>query len=167
MSETPQQYTARIVGNVGGRDPREILASTPARLRALLDAASADTLSRAPAPGRWSVAEIVAHLADAEIVGAWRFRSVLAQDGVALQAYDQNAWADAFRYARADPAESLELFTALRRSTLGVLSRVDPARLAHAGLHEERGRESVAHLMVMYAGHDLNHVTQIEALVRA
>jgi uncharacterized damage-inducible protein DinB len=112
-----------------------------------------------------SVVQIAAHLADSEIVGAWRFRTVLAQDGVPLQAYDQNAWASAFGYEQAAVAESVTLFGALRRATVDLLRRVDPRRHEHAGMHAERGRESIQHLMRMYAGHDLNHLAQIERLL--
>lgn len=164
-SETPQQYTERLLGYVGDADPLEILSSTAGRLRSLLAGRSREELSRQPAPARWSPAEIVVHLSDAEVVGAWRFRAALAQNAVPFQAYDQNVWADAFRYAEADPAEALELFDVLRRSTVSLLGRVDPSRFDHYGMHAERGRESVAHLMRLYAGHDRNHLRQIETLL--
>jgi hypothetical protein len=167
MAETAQQYIARITGLVGDRDPWEVLASTPGRLRSLVGGATPEELRWTTSPTRWSIVEIVAHLADAEIVGAWRIRSVLARDGIVLQAYDQNAWASAGDYARADPAESVALFEALRTATLGVLRRTDRTRFSHAGFHDERGQESVAHIMRMYAGHDLNHIAQIERLLAA
>jgi hypothetical protein len=163
--ETPQEYTRRMLGNVGERDPWELLAATPGRLRALAGAATDEELRHAPAPGRWSSAQILAHLADAEIVAAWRLRSILARDGVKLQAFDQNDWAATFHYERADPAESLAVFEALRRANLRLLTSVDPALHAHAGMHEERGRESIEHLLRMYAGHDLNHLAQVEQLL--
>jgi hypothetical protein len=165
MTETPQQYTARIIGQLGERDPWEVLADTPSRLRSLVLAATADERRFTTSADRWSIAQIAAHLADAEVVGAWRFRAMLAQDGVPLQAYDQNAWASAFRYEGVSAEESVALFTALRSSLLRVLKDVDPARRQHAGHHAERGRESVEHLMRLYAGHDLNHLAQIERLM--
>lgn len=165
MQETVEQYIARITGLVGERDPWTILAATPDRIRTLVASATAQELGWTPAPGRWSVQQIVAHLADAEIVGAWRIRSVLAANGTQLQAYDQNAWASAFHYENADPAASAALFGALRAATLKLLRVVDAARLEHAGIHQERGRESIPHIMRMYAGHDLNHLGQIEGLL--
>jgi hypothetical protein len=167
MTETVQQYIERLTGYVGERDPWTILSETPAYLRGLIEGATPHELSWSPSPERWSITQIVVHLADAEIVGAWRFRSVLASDGIRLQAYDQDAWASAFHYERGDPHASSALFAALRSSTLAILRGVDPARLEHAGLHDERGRESVAHIMRMYAGHDLNHRGQIERLLEA
>jgi uncharacterized damage-inducible protein DinB len=165
MIETPQAYTARMLSTVGDRDPWDVLASTPDRLRQLTTGCDPAMLAWSPDRAHWSVAQILAHLADAEIVGAWRFRSMLAHDGVAMQAYDQNQWATTFRYEQADPAVSIETFAANRRATLALLHRVDSAALEHAGLHAERGRESVMHLVRMHAGHDLNHLVQIEALL--
>jgi hypothetical protein len=163
--ETPQEYTKRILGNVGDRDPWAQLAETPKRLRALTSGVGAKALAYSPAPDRWSSAQILAHLADAEIVAAWRLRSVLARDGVELQAFDQNTWASAFHYEQADPAESLALFEALRASNLSLLRRVDRTLHQNVGLHQERGKESVTHIVRMYAGHDVNHLGQIERLL--
>lgn len=165
MAETAQQYTARITGLVGDRDPSSVLAETPGRLRSLVTSATPRELRWTTTPTRWSIATIVAHLADAELVGAWRFRSVLARDGVELQAYDQNVWASAFHYDQTDAAESLAVFEVLRTATLRVLRTADPERRRHAGLHQERGRESIDHIMRMFAGHDLNHLGQIERLL--
>ena len=106
------------------RDAAEVLRATPDRLRALVNRATSDEIRWTTSPARWSIAEIAAHLADSEIVGAWRIRSVLARDGIGLQAYDQNVWASAFRYDQTDAAESVALFEVLRRSTLRVGPRV-------------------------------------------
>lgn len=162
MIETPEAYTARIISQLAGRDPWQVLSSTPARLRELVAGRTREELGRTPDPPRWSVVQILAHLADSEVVGAWRFRSVLAADGVALQAYDQNAWASTFRYAETDPSASLELFEVNRRATLSLLGRVDPALHANHGMHAERGKETIEHLVRLYAGHDLNHLGQVE-----
>jgi hypothetical protein len=165
VKETPQEYTKRILGNIGEADPLAQLEATPKRLRALTTAASGKELAYSPSPDRWSTAQILAHLSDAEIVGAWRLRSILARDGIELQAYDQNAWASTFRYERADPVESLALFEALRSANLRLLRTVDPALHQNAGMHQERGRETVTHIVRLYAGHDLNHLGQIERLL--
>ena len=165
MAETFEEYTARLLSYSAGQDPWVVLSSTGGRFRRLIEGRSREELSRAPGPGRWSVAQILAHLADAEVVAAWRFRSVLAQDAVALQPFDQNVWADAFRYAEVEAFESLRLFEVNRTATLALVRRVDPARHKHYGMHAERGRESIDHLLHLYAGHDLNHLTQVERLL--
>jgi uncharacterized damage-inducible protein DinB len=120
---------------------------------------------RQPAPGKWSAAQIIAHLADSEIVASYRLRLILAHDGVAVQPFDQEEWARNLRYEATDPLESVELFDAARVANLRLLHRVDPRRHDNHGVHAERGRETVTHLIRLYAGHDLNHLGQIERIV--
>jgi DinB superfamily len=165
MRETPEQYTKRMLALVGTNDPWTVLASTPSLLHTLVADRPRAQLERKPDPGRWSVIEILAHLADAEIVGAWRIRAILASDGTPLQPYDQDRWAATFRYGDSDPFESLELFGTVRTGTLSLLRRVDRSLHDNYGMHGERGRETVTHIVRMYAGHDLNHFQQIERLL--
>lgn len=165
MPETTEQYIARILSNSAGQDGLTILAATPGRLKALLDSTTRDRWRTKPAPDRWSAGEVLAHLADVEIVTGWRVRSILARDGTPVQPFDQNVWADAFKYVEVDPEESLATFAAARASLLSLLARVDPSRRQHHGLHAERGKETIPHLIQLYAGHDVNHLKQIEALV--
>jgi hypothetical protein len=165
MNETVEQYVTRITGYVGDRDPRAVMEATPARLRALITSATPAQLTWTSQPTRWNITTIAAHLADAEVVGAWRFRLVLGQDSVPLQGYDQNEWEAAFHYEQVPPLEAVALFEALRKSTLRLLSVVDAKRLQHTGMHSERGPESITRLTQMYAGHDLNHLAQIERLL--
>jgi DinB superfamily len=167
MAETAEQYIARILSNAEGQDGLTVLAATAGRLKALVASTPRGRWMRRPAPDRWSAGEVLAHLADAEVVTGWRIRSILARDGVPLQPFDQDVWAIAFKYGEVDPEESLELFSAARASLLSLLKRVDPERREHHGLHAERGRETIAHLIRLYAGHDLNHLKQIEGLVGA
>lgn len=165
MSETPQQYTQRILSNVGEDDPWTILTSTGSRLRQLVAGRTEHDLRRKPAPGRWSVREILAHLADAEVVAGWRLRSILASNGTTLQPFDQDRWAEVFKYEETPVTDSLDLFEVSRRANVRLLRSVDPELLENFGMHEERGRESVAHLIQLYAGHDMNHVRQIQGLL--
>ena len=165
--ETPQAYIERILGFLGADDPWTVLSTTSSRLAALIAGRTTEELARTSDPGTWSVVQILAHLADSEIVAGWRVRSIIAADGVPLQPFDQNAWADAGRYADTDPFESWRLFDINRHALLALLRRVDPSRHAHHGTHAERGRESIAHLVRLYAGHDRNHLAQIERLAAA
>jgi DinB superfamily len=166
VTETAEQYTARILSYVGEDDPMEILASTPERIGGLLASVSDEVLRRAPAADRWSIAEIVTHLADAEVVGAYRFRLILAANGTPLQAYDQNAWARELSYTSSDPFVALEMFRGLRVALLDLIRRTPDDKLDRFGMHEERGRESVRHMLRLYAGHDRNHLAQMEKLAR-
>ena len=165
-TESVEQYIARILSFSEGKDPLTVLGSTAGRLRRLWKSTKPEQWTRRRAEGQWSAAEVLAHLADAEVVAGWRVRSILASDAYPLQAFDQDVWADAFRYGDVNPSESLETFTALRESLLSLLRRVDRSRLEHHGLHAERGKESIPHLLRLYAGHDLNHLTQIEQRVK-
>ncbi|MEO8678709.1 MAG: DinB family protein [Vicinamibacterales bacterium] len=164
-TETPQDYTKRILSFVAENDPHEVLKSTAVRLQALMTGRSPGDLARQPDSAHWSVTQIVAHLADAEVVAAWRIRAILAADGVPLQPFDQNDWASTFRYADTDPFESLKLFEVNRSANLKLLARVDPALHANFGMHAERGKETIAHLINLYAGHDLNHLAQVQRLL--
>ena len=96
MPETAQEYIARILGNSEGQDGLAVLGQTAGRLKALLDASPKEKWLQRPAPGRWSAGEVLAHLADAEIVTGWRVRSSLASNGTPLQAFDPDTWAAAF-----------------------------------------------------------------------
>jgi hypothetical protein len=163
--ETPSEYTRRILSYVEGEDPLEVLRATPDRLRRIVQDTPVATLRRQPAPDRWSPAQIIAHLADSEIVGSYRLRMILAHNGIDIQAFDQNEWAANLAYEAADPDESVDLFDAARVANLRLLRRVDPRLHDNYGLHSERGRETVSHLIRLYAGHDLNHLRQIERIV--
>src|SRR5881275_229615 len=121
MAETAQQYTARILSTLGGRAPLEVLAATPARLAAVLAGKSAEQTGRKPAPGKWSVTEIIAHLADVEMVIGYRLRKILEADGTPIQAYDQDVWAGFSNYEAIPLEESLHKQTILRASNLRLL----------------------------------------------
>lgn len=165
MPETAQQYTKRLLGHVEGKDPLKLQQAAPARLAAMLKGKNKKQLTRSPAPGKWSVAEIVAHLADGEIAIAWRLRQILSTNGIAVQAYDQDSWASTFDYAHRDPKQSLENFRVLRQSNVALLKSVPRKLWENYGVHSERGNESIAHLIRMIAGHDLNHLAQIERIL--
>lgn len=165
MAETARQYTRRLLSYAAGKDPLGLQRAAPRKLAALLEGRKRTELARHPA-GRWSVAQIVAHMADAEIAVSWRWRQILSTDKVPIQAYDQEAWASTFDYAHRDPRQSLELFRVLRENNVALLASVPRRLWRHHGVHEERGNESITHLLHLVAGHDLNHLKQIEELLK-
>ena len=165
MIETPQQYTQRMLGYTEGQTPMAVQAATADKLERLIDGVPIATLRKRPAPDRWSVNEILAHLADAEIVSSFRIRMVLGCPGAPIPAYDQNAWVISGHYAERDPRQSLEQFRVLRAGNLALLESLDPDQWTHYGMHSERGQESIEHMARMLAGHDINHVRQIEQLL--
>jgi hypothetical protein len=107
----------------------------------------------------------VAHLAEDELVGAYRIRLILSEPDIAIQAFDQDAWAVIGRYAQIEPQVSLTLFRSLRAANLALWYVLTPEEWDRAGIHAERGRESVRDIATYYAGHDLNHFAQIEAIL--
>jgi tRNA-binding protein len=165
VSETFQEYSARLLSLSRGKDGLSVLAATPARIGALIAGLTQEDLRWTTSPARWSIAQIVAHLADAEVVGAYRFRMILGAPGTPIQAFDQDDWAREMDYATRDAAASLALFTALRAALLPLVRDLDDEKLDRFGMHAERGKESVRHLIALYAGHDLNHLAQIERLL--
>jgi len=171
MPETPQQYTARMLahteGHTSGHHALRLQQATPKKLAALVKGKKKQQLTRRPAPGKWSVAEILAHLADAEIAISWRLRQILSTDGIALQAFDQDSWAAAFDYAHRDPRLSLAHFRALREANVALLKAAPRKAWENHGMHAERGKETIAHMARMAAGHDQNHLQQIENILRA
>ena len=166
MKETAQQYTKRILSHIDGKDPLKVQKSTAKKLDKLTRRLSKKEIRRRPAPGKWSIAEILAHLADAEVVGSWRIRQILGADGTPIQAYDQNVWAETFRYEDRDPRESLKLFRVLRENNLLLLKSVPSKLWENHGMHAERGKETIAQIVRMFAGHDLNHLQQIGKIAK-
>lgn len=166
MQETPQQYIRRILGHQEGKDPLQVQRSTAKKLASAIRGLNKKQLTRRSAPDKWSIAEILAHLADAEIVGSWRMRYILGSNGAQIQAFDQDAWAGTFNYARRDPQKSLETFRVLRENNLAMLKAMPRQLWENFGMHQERGKETIAHIVRMFAGHDLNHVKQVEQIAR-
>jgi hypothetical protein len=165
MKETVQEYVQRISGKITGKDPLKVQATTAKQLAKLIKGKSPAKLRKRPAPDKWSAAEILAHLADAEIVLSWRMRCILGSPGAAIQAYDQDAWVAAGHYDKRDARKSLEQFRVLRETNLALLKTLTPEQWKHHGLHSERGEESIDRIVRMMAGHDINHLEQIGAIL--
>jgi hypothetical protein len=163
---TTDPYLASLLEILGSREPLQVMAETPDALRAGIAGMTEAQLSVPEAPGKWSARQMLGHLADSELVGAFRFRMILAHERPGIPAYDQDAWASRLHYDQADVTAVLDTFTALRRANLWILERATPEDRQRVGLHTERGAESLDFLMQIYAGHDLRHLRQL-ARIRA
>ena len=141
-------------------DPVEVIAETPARLHALLDPRTADETDRPVAPGKWSPRQIVAHLADCELVFAFRLRQTLAEPHPVLQPFDQDRWAE--RYAAYDLAGALAMFEATRTWNLRLIEAATADDKARQVTHPERGTMTFQTIVETMAGHDRNHLLQLE-----
>jgi hypothetical protein len=163
-AEHAAAYVAAVLDLLGERDPLSVLRDTPGALRRAMHGLSSTQLRQPERPGKWSINEVLQHLADSEVVWAWRMRLILAQDRPPLTGYDQDLWAARLQYGEGDPGEALELFSVLRRANLRLLERSSGEDLKRVGVHVERGEESLEHLRRLYAGHDILHLRQIERI---
>jgi uncharacterized damage-inducible protein DinB len=150
---------------LAGRDPIPVIASTADRLQTLTAPLTLEQTSREPAPGKWSIREIVAHLADCELVFAFRLRQTLAEDHHVLQPFDQTKWGE--RYAPYDLASGLGLFTATRGWNLKLLSTLSEADRHRPVTHPERGTMTLWTIVETMGGHDINHLQQVERIASA
>lgn len=165
MKETPQEYTQRMLGNIQGKEPLKVQAATAKKLERLVKGVSAAKLRKRPAPDKWSAVEILAHLADTEIAVGWRVRAILGAPGVLVQAFDQDKWVEAGHYAKRDPRKCIEQFRTLREANVALYKSLTAEQWKHFGMHAERGEETIEHIVRMIAGHDINHLGQIERIL--
>jgi len=159
-------YIASLQEALGSRDPFSVLRSTPNDLLKAIEGLSPAQLAKPEAAGKWSVLQVVQHLAQSELVGAYRFRMILAQDRPPLIGYDQNLWVDRLGFTRTDAAAALAEFTMLRSGNLGLLEPTTQAQQRRVGIHAERGEESITQMIRNYAGHDVVHLRQIARIRR-
>ncbi len=158
-------YVDSLLTLLGRRDPlavqAELLPWLERRVAGLPDAAV-----RAPeAAGKWSVLEVVQHLADTELVYGYRIRMVLTHDNWPIEVYDREAWARDLHYSALTPGDALDQLRSLRSANLRLYRSLSPGQLARAGLHSARGAESVSLMIGLLAGHDLTHRRQIDRIL--
>ena len=166
MQETAQQYIQRILGYLDGKNAMDVLAATPRQVERLIKGLTRNRLGKRPSPEKWSVTEILAHLADVEIVQGFRIRLILGASGISIQGFDQDVWARYSDYATHDPSLSLEGYRVNRQRTLRLLKSLPKEMWDNFGVHSERGKETVRRVAEMMAGHDINHLRQIQAILK-
>ena len=165
MTELAQSVANPYARYLDHRPVEEILAATPVALESLIQMIGPEQVSVAPAPGKWSAAEITAHLADCEVAFAFRLRQTLAEDHHTIQPFDQDRWAATYGDIRA--ADALATFKALRCWNLLLIKSALPAAAHKPVSHPERGGMTFATLVETMAGHDLNHLRQLQTLAGA
>ena len=148
--------------SLGPQDPRQVIASTPARLAELINSLGADGTGKSPAPGKWSPREILCHLADCEIVFAYRIRQTLAEPHHVIQPFDQDVWAA--HYAAYDATAALAVFTAVRNFNVKLIASLPAEAFSKPVSHPERGAMTLETIVETMGGHDLNHLGQIERI---
>ena len=158
------RYTEAVLELLGDRDPLEVMRGHVAWLKKATKGLSDEQLRLRETPRKWSILEVLGHLADTELVYRYRLRMVVAEPGCRIVGYDQDAWARRLRYNEQDPALVMKEIDALRTANLRWLASLSDSELDRAGEHDERGEESARHIMKMVAGHDLVHRQQIERI---
>ena len=149
---------------LGGREPVGVLAATAGRIGEIADVLGAERANAAPAAGKWSARGIVCHLADCEMVFAMRLRQALSEDHHVIQPFDQERWAA--NYGAYSPADALAAFGAARGWNLALLRSLKPEAYAKPVTHPERGAMTFRTIVETMAGHDLNHLAQLEAMAK-
>ncbi|MEX2115943.1 MAG: DinB family protein [Bacteroidota bacterium] len=166
MTESPQQYAARISSYVTGKNFLQQLQKSPKRIATLLRGKRTSQMIRRISAEKWSVVEILAHLTEGEIVFGYRLRLIASVSGTPVQAYDQNLWQANAGYLRKNPKETLNYFETLRSMNVAFIKSLPQDALDRFGMHAERGQESIRRMMELYAGHDENHIRQLAAILK-
>jgi len=159
VSTTTLNPYAHFLGN---QKPLPVLAATVGRLESLVRAIGPGRIAQPPAPGKWSPRDILCHLADCEIAFGFRLRQTLAEDNHTVQPFDQEKWAAP--YSSLDAAQALVTFTAVRRWNLALIEDSLPTHAGKAVTHPERGAMTFSTIVETMAGHDLNHLAQLERI---
>jgi hypothetical protein len=157
----PDRYLAAL----DGADPFESMRKAPKRLKKLLKGVGEKRLARKPAAGGWSIREVLSHLAHGEVVIGSRYRMVAAMERPTIVGYDQDAFVERLCPEGIDAKTLLADFAHARAANVRLLEHLPDEAFARVGLHTERGEESLARMLVMYAGHDRIHEAQIERLL--
>jgi hypothetical protein len=160
-----QAYVRALLDLLGSRDPLEVMGELLPWLKSRLRDLPESALRRPEAPGKWSVLEVVQHLADSDLVAGYRIRMVVAEDRPPLQGYDQDRWASEFHYDQVALPAAIDQLRALRTANLRLWSSLTPAQLEREGIHSERGPESAGHILRLMGAHDLVHRRQIDRIL--
>ena len=148
--------------HLGNRNPQEVIAATPGRLDGLFNKLGAKGAEQSLAPGKWSARQILCHLADCELVFGFRLRQALAEDHHVIQPFDQDQWAK--NYATPETRAALAVFTSVRNWNLALIRNATPQMLSKKITHPERGEMTFQIIVETMAGHDLNHMKQLETI---
>ena len=148
---------------LGSRDAQEVISETPAKLAAIFNQLGPAGVEKSPALGKWNAREIFSHLADCEITFAFRLRQTLAEDNHVIQPFDQEKWGAT--YAAYDAPSALATFSSVRRWNVALIKSLSPTDRAKTVTHPERGTMTFQTIVETMAGHDLNHLLQLEAIV--
>jgi uncharacterized damage-inducible protein DinB len=149
---------------LGGRDAHAVIAETPVRLAAVLEGVTAEEAEVRPAPGKWCLREVMAHLADCEIAWSWRLRIAFEKDRAEMQPFEQDPWAKMYGQYSLEAAKAT--FFALRAWNVAFVAGLREADRGKVIVHPERGEETLWTIVEIMAGHDLHHLKTLDSRLR-
>jgi len=158
-------YVRALLDVLDRRDPIEVLDELLPWLAERIRGLDDSTFRHPEAPGKWSVIEVIQHLADSDLVFSYRLKMMLTEDRPPLQGYDQDRWAGELLYREMPLELALGQLRSMRTVNLHLLRMLTPSRLERVGLHSERGPESAGFLLQLMGGHDLVHRRQIDRIL--
>jgi DinB superfamily len=161
------QFMNPYASLLGNRDALQVATETPDRLSNLTKKLGPKGMERSYAPGKWPARVILCHLADCEVVFAFRFRQALAEPNHIIQPFDQDAWARSYSSTDLSGTVALDAFSAVRHWNLALLKNAPQATFSKPVTHPERGPMTFKVLVETMAGHDLNHLRQLDAIASA
>lgn len=152
------------VALLGDRDPVAVLRETPRRVSDLLRTMTAEQIEGKPAAGKWSVREVVCHLADCEVAWGWRMRLIYGSDNPLLQPFDQNTWARAYQGDGYTTSAATAAWSGLRQWNLALIGSLNEQQRERSGEHPELGTLTLWNVVQIAAGHDLHHQRAVETI---
>ena len=162
--EAADAYIKAVLALIDGHEPLDVLATTAGKIEEIIKQIPVEKMLLPEQPGKWSIVQVVQHLADSELVWGYRLRKVMAEERPIIAGYDQDGWAGRLQYADSNPFVAHSMFSMLRESNLRIINMMQPEDLERAGVHAERGDESIANMIRLYAGHDIAHLRQLERI---
>jgi uncharacterized damage-inducible protein DinB len=157
-------YIQRILSYLADQDPISVLQQTPGKLEQLLETLTPADFETSYEAGKWTAREILAHMADVELLMGYRLRQAVSETNHVVQVMDQDTWAR--RYKKLEPSHSVETFRALRSWNLAFFSTLGLEDWNKEVTHPERGKETVDLIVSFLAGHDLNHLGQLGQIAK-
>jgi hypothetical protein len=157
--------TQRYLSALAKKDPVKSMAGAPDRIAKLLRGLDEKTMAKRPAPGKWSIKEVIAHLADGEFMVGSRIRMVASMERPVLIGYDQDAFVERLHVDQRTTGELFIAFAAVRAANVALYELLPKSSYTRVGLHNERGEESIGTMLDIYSGHDLVHEAQIERTI--
>jgi DinB family protein len=161
----PTIYQTEQLSYTLGKDTLTMQSEASRIIAGLIAGASELALRLRPSPKKWSVTEIIAHLAEDELVSSWRYRQMIENSGCTLAGFDQDKWARLGDYLSWNPWTALQMYRLLRDANVRMLQRLTEEEWERFGVHAERGKMTVRDLARHMAGHDMNHIEQIRCIL--